>query len=180
MVRQFQVAAATAAVFIMLAGGVSGCAYVKSPSTPAAPGPSAHVIPAEVRSSDTLESLLHYGELLYSMPAESVGREYAAVKRRFASDASAPNHIRLALLLSCRGSSVRDDARAREHLREVLRDAGPDWRPYHDLARFLLSMLDDRQRLESALADERQKLEKLKAIEQETGKRIPPKPIKGQ
>jgi hypothetical protein len=91
------------------------------------------------------------------------------------------------LLLSRPGTSVRDDARAKEYLRQVLRDSGLGARPYHDLARFLLPMLDERERLEGALADERgqrevlrQKLEQLKAIEQETGKRIPPKPLKGQ
>jgi hypothetical protein len=186
MHRRFHAATGTAVVFLFLAGGVSGCAYVKSLGAPADPGPSAYVIPAEVRSSDSLESLLYYGGLLYSMPAESLEREYAEIERRFASEANAPNRIRLALLLSRRGTSVRDDARAKEHLQRVLRDSGSGARPYHDLARFLLPMLDDRQRLEGALADERrqredlgQKLEQLKAIEQDTAKRIPPKPIKG-
>ena len=49
----------------------------------------------------------------------------------------------------------------------------------------LLATLDDRKQLESELTDERgqrqelqQKLDQLKAIEQDTGTRIPPKPMK--
>jgi hypothetical protein len=187
MDRRFHVAAGAAVVFVCLAGGVSGCAYVKSLGAAADADASAQVIPPEVRSSDSLEALLHYGSLLYAVPAKSLEQEYGDVERRFASEANAPDRIRFALLLSRPGTSVRDDARAKEYLRQVLRDSGLGARPYHDLARFLLPMLDERERLEGALADERgqrevlrQKLEQLKAIEQETGKRIPPKPLKGQ
>jgi hypothetical protein len=178
MHRRFHAATGAVLVFVCFASGVSGCAYLTSLGAPADPGPTAYAIPAEVRSSDSLDGLLHYGTLLYSMPAESVEREYAEIERRYASEASAPNRIRLALLLSRRGTSARDGARAREQLQHVLRDSGSGARPYHDLARFLLVMLDDRQRLEGALADERRKLEQLKAIEQDTAKRIPPRPIK--
>jgi len=178
-----------AVVTTCLAMNIAGCAYMNSPGGPAAarPAPASAVqgIPADVRSSDGVEGLVRYGALLHSLPAEAQEREYAQVAGALERNRNASDRIRMALLLSIPGASFRNDARARKYLEQVLDDRGHNTRQYRDLARLLLATLDDRKQLESELTDERrqrqelqQKLDQLKAIEQDTGTRIPPKPMK--
>lgn len=189
MDRCLRSAIGNAVVMVCLAVSIAGCAYARSRAAPAAAltasEPDVQSIPPDVRSSDSVEVLLRYGALLRSIRGESLEQEYAQAAGLLADDSSAPNRIRLAMLLSFPGASFQDNTRAREYLELVRDDAGYNAREYHALARFLLAMLDDRKQLESALAGERrqrqklrQKLEQLKAIERDTGSRIPPKPMK--
>ena len=189
MDRRLRSAIGFAVVMVGLAGQVAGCAYLESRGRPVATRMAtesvAPDIPPDIRSSDSVEALLRYGALLRSIPAEALEREYAQAADAFTRDASAPNRIRMALLLSLPGASFQDTSRARVNLEKVIDDTGYYARQYRDLARFLAAMLNDRKQLEGALADERrqrqelqQKLDQLKAIEQDTGTRIPPKPMK--
>lgn len=189
MERRLRRAVGYIVVMIGLAGNVAGCAYLESHGGPAAARTAtesaAPGIPPDIRSADGVEALVRYGALLHSIPAEASEREYAQVAKMLAHDASAPNRIRMALLLSLPGASFQDDARARGYLEKVVNDTGYNASQYRDLARFLAALLDDRKQLDGALADERrqrqelqQKLDQLKAIEQDTGARISPKPMK--
>jgi len=189
MDRRLRNAIGYVVVMVGLAGHVAGCAYMQSPGGPAAArtatASAAGSIPPDIRSSDSVDALVRYGALLRSIPAEALEREYTQISGANAHDTNAPDRIRLALLLSVPGASFQDNARARRYLEKVLDDPGYNARQYRDLARLLLATLDDRKQLESALADERrqrqelqQKLDQLKAIEQDTGTRIPPKPMK--
>ena len=189
MDRRLRSAIGFAVVMVGLAGQVAGCAYLESRGGPDAARMATESatpdIPPDIRSSDSVEALLRYGALLRSIPAEALEREYAQASDAFTRDASAPNRIRMALLLSLPGASFQDTSRARVNLEKVIDDTGHHARQYRDLARFLAAMLNDRKQLEGALADERrqrqelqQKLDQLKAIEQDTGTRIPPKPMK--
>lgn len=189
MERCLRSAMANTMVMMSLAGSIAGCAYMESRSgsaaAPTVSEPAAQGIPPDIRSSESVEALLSYGALLRSIRTESLEREYAYAARTFANDPNAPNRIRLALLLSLAGASFQDNSRAKGYLEQVLGDSGYNVRQYHGLARFLLAMLNDRQQLESGLAEERrqrqelqQMLDQLKAIERDTGTRIPPKPMK--
>lgn len=189
MDRRLRSAIGFVVVSVGLAGPVAGCAYLESRDGPvagrAATESAAPRIPPDIRSVSSVEALVRYGALLRSIPADALEREYTQVAEMLAHDASAPNRIRMALLLSLPGASFQDDPRARGYLKKVIDDAGYNASQYHGIARFLAAMLDDRKQLEGAVADERrqrqelqQKLDQLKAIEQDTGARIPPKPMK--
>lgn len=162
-----------------------GCAHAK----PEEDLPVDEVLMEKVRPEtatiESVEDFLSYGAWLRSIRAPSLEQEYTTAAAAQADDPSASHRIRLALLLSLPGTSFQDTARARAQLEHVLGDTDEAARPYHDLARFLKAVLDERRQVESTLTDERrqrqqlqQKLEQLKVIEQETGTRIPPKPIK--
>lgn len=178
-------ALANTVVMMCLAGSIAGCVYAESRNGLAASPPTTQGGLPGIRSADSVEALLSYGALLRSIRAESLEWEYTHATRTLANDPNAPNRIRVALLLSFAGASFQDNARAKGHLEQVLDDFGYNARQYHGLARFLLAMLNDRKQLGSELAEERrqrqelqQKLDQLKAIEQDTGTRIPPKPMK--
>ena len=188
-VRRLRGAMGNAVVMLCLAGNIAGCAFLEPGGRPVtartASQNAAQGIPPDIRSSDDVSGLLSYGALLRSIRAASLEREYMLAADALAADPSAPNRIRVAMLLSLPGASFQDNGRARGYLAQVLDDPGFSARQYRGLAHFLLVMLDDRKQIEGALADERrqrqalqQKLDQLKAIEQDTGTRIPPKPLK--
>ena len=189
MDRRLRSAFGFAVAMVGLAGQIAGCAYLESRGGPVAArvptGSTAGSISPEIRSSDSVDALVRYGVLLHSIPADALEQEYTQVAEMLAHDASAPNRIRMALLLGLAGASFQDNTRAKGYLEKVVDDTGYNASQYHGIARFLEAMLDDRKQLEGALADERrqrqelqQKLDQLKAIEQDTGTRIPPKPMK--
>lgn len=168
-----------------LGANLAGCAHAELPDPVARVDAAREEPREEIESSDSAEGLLNYGARLRSIRAETLEQEYMRAAAAVADDSTAPNRIRLALLLSLPGASFQDHVRAKAQLEKVLGDSADETRPYHDVARFLLALLNERRQLESSLADERrqrqelqQKLEQLKAIEQDTGGRIPPKPIK--
>lgn len=185
MERCLRSAMANTVVMMCLVASIAGCAHAESREVSAAAQTASETatqgIPLDIRSSNSVEALLSYGVLLRSIQTEPLEREYALAAHTLANDPNAPNRIRLALLHSLAGTSFQDNTRAKEYLEQVLDDSGDNVRQYHDLARFLVAMLNDRKQVESELAEERrqrrelqQKLDQLKAIEQDTGTRIPP------
>ncbi len=188
-VRCLRGAMGSAVVMLCFAGNIAGCAFLEPGGGPVAARTASQNavpgIPPDIRSSDDVSGLLSYGALLRSLRAGSLEREHTLAADALAANSSAPNRIRVAMLLSLPGVSFQDNGRARGYLAQVLDEPGYNARQYRGLARFLLAVLDDRKQLESELADERrqrqdlqQKLDQLKAIEQDTGTRIPPKPLK--
>jgi hypothetical protein len=178
-----------AVIGIGVAGHLVGCtppqSWGGSSVARAAKVSGVQSIPPDVRSSDDLETLIRYGAVLHSIPNPSLEQEYTRVAHVLARNPTAADRLRMALLLSVPGTAIQDDARARSYLARVLDDHANDARSYRAFARLLLAQLDDRKQLDDALADERrqrqelqQKLDQLKAIEQDTGARIPPKPMK--
>ena len=168
-----------------LTANLAGCAHAEPEDEVAWVGRIAEDPQPDIGPSDSAEGLLSYGAWLRSIRSESLEQEYMRTAAALAKDPTAPNRIRMALLSSLPGAPYQDYARAKGHLEQVLGDSGDSARSYHGVARFLMALLDERRQLENSLADERrqrqesqQKLEQLKAIEQDTGTRIPPKPIK--
>lgn len=180
--RMFPMFAKLAAVFLLF-GNLAGCTHAQG-GLWAQDEPPIEALRNSV-PADSVEGLLGYGAWLRSARPEELEQEYVRAEAALESEATAANRLRLALLLSLPGVPFQDYARAREFFDQITDEPEADARPYQDAAHFMRAMLDERKRTENLLAEERrqrqaleQKLEQLKAIEQDTGTRIPPKPMK--
>lgn len=163
---------------VLLVGMVllCGCAPLARTSTSvAAPAPAPEPTNAshparqvEPAPDPRLERLLAYAARSRSFSVERLAAEYAELRR--AARPSVDQRIRLAILLAHPAAPFRDEARARDLLRQAARaPAGVG-----DLARLLQAEIETRAHLERVLARERtqrqelqHKLEQLKTIEQE-------------
>lgn len=181
--RMFPMFANLATAFFLF-GNLTGCMHATHDESWAQVQPSIEA-PRNSVPADSGAGLLRYGAWLRSARAEELEQEYAGATAALEAEATAANRLRLALLLSLPGVPFQDYARAREFFDQIIDEPEAEARPYRDVARFARAMLDERKRIENLLAEERrqrqaleQKLEQLKAIEQDTGTRIPPKPMK--
>jgi hypothetical protein len=157
-----------ASLVLLLGFGVgTGCTTVEQPA-----------LSSGADATMSLEGLLRYGEQVSRLDAETLETTITDVERSLSTDDTAPNRIKLAMLLSQPRASLQDNARAQTLLSQVLQDPASDAHQYRDLAAFLLSMLADatEQRRQRLLLE--QQLEQLKVIERDTGNRIPTNPIR--
>lgn len=181
--RIFQILPTTVAAIFLL-GALSGCIHAAEDEPPAEEPPSEKT-PLNTASIDNVEGLASYGAWLRSIRSQTLEQEYAEAMAALENDPTAANRLRLALLLTLPGAPFQDPARASDYFDQIINEPEEAARSYRGLARFMKAVLEERRQLETLLAEERrqrqallQKLEQLKAIEQDTGARIPPKPMK--
>lgn len=128
-----------------------------------------------------VEQLVVYAERIRWLAPAALDAERAAAERDLRRDATAPNRLKLALLLSLRRAPFRDDNRARALFSEAANEGGADKQPIRSFAMLLLQELDERWAADRALDEERRqrqalqkKLDQLKAIEEEMDRRVLP------
>lgn len=161
-------------VFAIVVGALAACA------APGDPAPLAD-LEAGNNVSGSVERLIDYAQQVSVLAPALLQKEYLAAEQRFGSEPGAPSRIRLAILLAARQAPFRNDARARELLRQAASDTGNNAAPYRGLAALLLMGLEERTMLERVLIDERRerqalrrKLDELKAIDEEIERRPTP------
>lgn len=174
---------------MFLVGSITGCAHLNTHSDDTTQSNvtsgTVNLIPEKMRTSDDPDSILQYALYMRSMPFDTLRKEYGSIVSALARDNKAPNRIRMALLLSMPGVPFQDSLKARYHLEKVIENKQSNYKNLRNLARILVVFLDDRTRIEGEMLKMRQekkelqhKLDQLKVIERDTGKRLPPKPIK--
>jgi hypothetical protein len=149
--------------FLLLGFGcvaaLAGCGVVKMVE-PMEPAP--WVQPGSPQPASDVESLVLYFQHIRTLAGSEAGREHEAARQAYARSRTDFNRVRLAMILSLRGTAFTDEAGALGLLETVAKHEGGR---LQGLAVVLGASLKEQQRLAASAQELQQKLDALKSLE---------------
>jgi len=137
----------------------AGCGVLRI-AEPLEPAP--WVQPGTPQPASDTESLLSYYQHLRRLPGAELGREHETARLAYTRARTDFNRVRLAMILSLRGTAFTDEAGALGLLETVAKHEGGR---LQGLALLLGSHLQEQRRLTASAQGLQQKLDALKSLE---------------